>query len=124
VTAVKEIDNETGVGKCGKSNDTLLLCELVKYPLEPSQLVVASVYGAAAVVPSAKAVATPRPAVWPPAIPAPAKVLVEAVVAVRSPNASDFAPVSSRVTPRRLDPWTLKQPPFPWHSQTRNDSRM
>jgi hypothetical protein len=66
-----------------------LLCELIKFPPEPSQLVVASVYGAAAVVPSAKAVATARPAVWPPAIPAPANVLVEAVVAVTSPDAAD-----------------------------------
>jgi hypothetical protein len=90
VTAVEEIDNEIGVGPCGKSNDVLLLCELIKDPPDPSQSVVAFVYGAAAVVPSAKAVATARPAVWPPAIPAPAMVVVEAVVAVRSPNASEF----------------------------------
>jgi hypothetical protein len=91
VTAVEDIDSETGVGPYGEWNDTLPLCELVKSPPEPSQLVVASVYGAAAVVPSAKAVATARPTVWLPAFPAPAKVLVEVVVAVTSPNASDFA---------------------------------
>ena len=70
MTAVEDIDSETGVGPYGEWNDTLPLCELVKSPPEPSQLVVASVYGAAAVVPSAKAVATARPAAWPTAIPA------------------------------------------------------
>jgi hypothetical protein len=90
VTAVEDIDSETGVGPYGEWNDTSPLCELVKSPPEPSQLVVASVYGAAAVVPSAKAVATARPTVWLPAFPAPAKVLVEVFVADRSPKASAF----------------------------------
>ena len=54
-------DNDTGVVPYGESNDTLLLCELVKFPPSASQWVVASVCGAAAVVPLATAVVTATP---------------------------------------------------------------
>jgi hypothetical protein len=76
-----ETDTETGVGPSGKSIDIWLVCELVINPPSASQLVVASVYGAAAVIPSAAAVAAAKPT----AIPAPAKVLVAAFVVVKSP---------------------------------------
>ena len=55
MTDVMETDTETGVGPYGKSIDIWPVCAAVTYPPSASQAVVASVYGAAAVVPSATA---------------------------------------------------------------------
>jgi len=86
MTDVMETDTETGVGPYGKSIDIWPVCEAVTYPPSASQAVVASVYGAAALVPLATAAAAAKPT----AIPAPAKVVFEVFVADRSPKASAF----------------------------------
>ena len=101
-----ETVTETGVGPYGKSIDIWPVCELVIYPPSTSPTVVASVYGAAAVVPLATAVAAAKPTT----VPAPAKVSVTAFVAVKSPNASAFPSIVTNSMSLLSD--TINPPPI------------